>query len=278
MRQVYDLSQLDWTLTGYTPYVWHFEQSYRIGEIKTVDTGPVPARVPGSVQAALRDAGVIPDWEVGMNGRACEWVENRHWVYRTTLPDAWCAGDGNIVLHCQGLDYCGEVYLNGKLVAPFTGSYVPHRFDCTPFIQSDNNILEILFTLPPRWLGQFGYTSQMTEWKVRFNYTWDWVPRLVQLGIWDDMFLEVSDANSLDLRCTADADVPTATGMLQLGGTIAGAAGEQVRLTLVTGDNIIRTAVVSCADFAQGIRWEGLPVESLVEQSGRRASAVYRTG
>lgn len=235
-----------------------------MGTIKTVDTGPVPARVPGSVQASLRDAGIIPDWEVGMNSKACEWVENRHWVYRTTLPDAWCTpsnATAAIRLHCQGLDYSGEVYLNGKLVAPFTGTHVPHLFECTPYLQATNNQLEILFTLPPRWLGQFGHTSQMTEWKVRFNYTWDWVPRLVQLGIWDDIRLELTDGNTFaQVRCTTDADVPSATGMLELGGTVNGAAAEQVRITLSTGDDIIRSATVSRADFHRGIRWEGLPV------------------
>jgi len=262
MNTLYNLAQLEWTLTGYTPFLWQFEQKWQMGAIKAVDTGPVPARVPGSVQAALRDAGVIPNWEVGMNSKACEWVENRHWVYRTVLPDAWITPDTTIRLRCLGLDYCGEVYLNGQRLASFAGTHTPHVFDCTPALQAEGNVLEILFTLPPRWLGQFGHTSQMTEWKARFNYTWDWVPRLVQLGIWDDIRLEVTDGNAFEqVCCVADANVATATGILDIRGTVTGTAAERVRLTLTRDDSIICTALVSMADFAQGIHWDALPVE-----------------
>ena len=262
MRQSFDLSKLDWTLTGYTPYLWQFEQKYQMGSVRAVDTGPVPARVPGSVQASLRDAGIIPNWEVGMQARACEWVENRHWVYRTTLPADWVKSDAAVRLHCQGLDYCGEVYLNGKLVAPFTGTHVPHVFKLTPYLQAENNLLEILFTLPPRWLGQFGYTSQMREWKTRFNYSWDWVPRIVQLGIWDDIRLELTDGNAFGtIRCVADADVSAATGILEIGGVIDGTAADRVRITLAKDGNTINSETISAAEFIRGIRRDGLPVE-----------------
>ena len=160
------------------------------------------------------------------------------------------------------MDYAGTVYLNGQEIGTFKGTHVPHIFDCTPYLQATNNVLEILFTLPPRWLGQFGYTSQMTEWKARFNYTWDWVPRVVQLGIWDDIHLEVTDGNTFThVRCLADADVAGASGILELAGGISGTAAEQVRITLRRGDAVVRTATVSSADFARGMRWEGLPIE-----------------
>ena len=89
MRSRYDLGELDWMLTGWTPYVWRHHRSIEAGVSKSADVSGVPVLVPGSVQGALRDAGIVPDWNVGLNARACEWVENRHWIYTARLPDAW---------------------------------------------------------------------------------------------------------------------------------------------------------------------------------------------
>ncbi len=32
---------------------------------------------------------MLPDWNVGLNYRLCEWVENRHWIYEASIPDEW---------------------------------------------------------------------------------------------------------------------------------------------------------------------------------------------
>ncbi len=72
------------------------------------------ARVPGSVQETLRQAGILPDWNEGLNYRLCEWVENRHWIYQADLPDAWLAEGKTFRLRCDGLDDNGVVFLNGQ--------------------------------------------------------------------------------------------------------------------------------------------------------------------
>ena len=56
MKNQYDLSELSWTVEGYTPYVWLFDRLYAnpFNGVKCVDIPPIPARVPGSVQGALR--------------------------------------------------------------------------------------------------------------------------------------------------------------------------------------------------------------------------------
>jgi beta-mannosidase len=237
-------------------------RSMEVGGTPSAEIADVPARVPGSVQAALRDAGIIPDWEIGMNSRACEWVENRHWVYRAKIPDEWLDTKATVSLHCQGLDYCGCILVNGREIAPFVGSHVPHVFDLTPHLQPADNVLQVVFELPPRWLGQFGYTSQMTEWKPRFNYTWDWVPRLVQVGIWDDLLLVATDGNEIQrLHCTTDADPHASTGILDLGGAVEGEAGQRVRVALIEGQELIRAEDYSIAEFEKGVHWESLPIE-----------------
>ena len=107
MKCTYDLSELAWTVEGYTPFLWLFERLYggMVNNGRCIDVSAVPAQVPGSVQGALRKAGVLPDWNIGTNWRECEWVEHRHWMYSTHLPDAWLDKQASFRLECLGLDY-----------------------------------------------------------------------------------------------------------------------------------------------------------------------------
>jgi beta-mannosidase len=225
-----------------------------------VDVRAVPARVPGSVQGALRDAGVLPDWNVGVNARQCEWVEHRHWIYTAQLPDEWLIEPAQVRLECQGLDYAGWVFVNGREAGTFRGTHRPHVFDLTPHLNPSGNTLKIVFDLPPRWLGQVGATSQMTEWKTRFNYTWDWCPRLVQTGIWDSISLAVVRESELrSLRCGTDVDLAQGTGVLELSGEVAG-EGCSVQVALSRDGAVLREGEYAAAEFADGIRWTDLPV------------------
>lgn len=295
MKHIYDLSTLSWTVEGYTPNVWLFERMYGVGfgsPTKCIDVPPIPASVPGSVQAALRQAGILPDWNIGFNARNCEWVENRHWMYRTHIPAEWYAGqsslDAQFRLECMGLDYSGWILVNGKEAGTFKGTHTPHTFDLTPYIKdtgqqipSGQVVLEIVFDLPPRWLGQFGYTSRITEWKTRFNYTWDWTPRLVQIGIWDQISLVVVEGGEIQsLDVIADADPQTGHGSLHLSGRVEGLAGGRIEVRLDKDPDRAHPAYlnnkyqapddlqspvwsvsISLDEFSRGVAWEDLPVE-----------------
>lgn len=260
MKSVHDLAQLPWTVSGWAPYLWRNQRSLETGREAGAEIPPIPAPVPGSVQLALRATGLLPDWEVGLNARACEWVEHRHWVYTATLPDAWCISGPRVRLRCLGLDYSGWVILNGQDVGTFTGAFRPHVFDLTPFLRGHNNTLHIVFDLPPRWLGQFGYTSRMTEWKARFNYTWDWIPRLVQTGIWDDILLEASDSWEIaDLACATTADAGTLTGTLHLRAQVPAEA--RLDIALLRDGHPIVEQIHPGAAVRAGISLAHAPVE-----------------
>ena len=255
MKTVYDLADLDWTLSGHTPHLWNLDKTRG-----SVDVKPLPALVPGSVQGALREAGIIPDWNVGLDARQCEWVEHRHWIYRAAIPDDWLDPTKSSRLRCLGLDYSGWVFVNDREVSAFTGTHVPHEFDLTPFLNPTDNVLEIVFDLPPNWLGQFGYTSRMTEWKTRYNYTWDWVLRLVQIGIWDSISLVATDGDEIEaFRSTADANLANGTGYLALRGKVAGDAGTTVRVSL--SNDVSATADFAVSEFRQGVAWSDLDVD-----------------
>jgi beta-mannosidase len=222
-KTVHDLSELPWTLSGCVPFFEKFAQTADIRKMDIAEVGPIPAPVPGSVQMALLKAGVIKDWNFGLNARENEWVENRDWIYQVSIPDEWIRDGQEIRLHCAGLDYAGEILLNGQTVRLFEGSFTPYSADLKPFLKPSGNLLSIRFAPPPRWLGQFGYTSRMKEWKPRFNYSWDWTSRIVQTGIWDAVKLEVIRGAEIgQLRCVTDADLPSGKGKLDLSGSVKG--------------------------------------------------------
>ncbi|HEX6508682.1 MAG TPA: glycoside hydrolase family 2 TIM barrel-domain containing protein [Chloroflexota bacterium] len=275
MRTEHDLGQLEWTVAGWTPYVWQQQRSIESGVSLNAEIPAIPATVPGSVQGALRAAGLLPDWNIGVQARLCEWVENRHWVYTAHIPDDWLASAPIVRLHALGMDYKGWILVNGKHVAEFEGSFVPHIVDLTAHLRERDNTLQIVFDSGPRWLGQIGYTSQMREWKPRFNYFWDWTSRLVQTGIWDDLLLEVTDGEELtQLDCRSTADPETGRGTLQLAEAISGDRGASVRITLQREGRPVRVEEVTPQRLQAGVQWSDLPVE-LWWPNGREDQPLY---
>ena len=188
--EIKNLNQLEWTMWGYRPNYWKMNFDFNKLSGNWAEYQNIPFTMPGSVQKALKDQDIIPDWNIGLNSVKQEWIENRHWLISSRIPDEWIAEKDNSILHCKGLDYKGLVYVNGEEVGRFDNAFIPWSFDIAPFLKKKDNTLVFVFESPPKYLGQIGYTSLITDWKPRFNYGWDWVPRIVQIGIWDDVLLQ----------------------------------------------------------------------------------------
>ncbi len=194
---VFDLSALQWWLRGWRPKYCRMVNG--IDTFAGAELGPVPARVPGSVQNALRDAGVIPDWRIGLNSRLCEWIEHREWQFSTEIPAGWVHNGEKVLLDAHGLDYSGSVYVDGREVGTFQGTLLPHRFDLTPWLTDGAaHRLHILFDEPPPEQGQCGYTSESRFFKPRYPYSWDWCPRVVPIGVWDKLLLRTGPHTLFD--------------------------------------------------------------------------------
>lgn len=261
--QNFELASLDWTVAGYMPTSW-MGKSMELGFALEPEIAPVSARVPGSVQGALRAAGLLPDWFEGLNSRACEWVENRDWVFSAKLPDAWFQAGRRFVLHCGGLDGSGIVVFNKRQVGAFDNAFLPYPFDLTESVQDSGNELQLIFFTPPRWLGQIAYTSRMKDWKIRFNYGWDWMQRLVQIGPWEPLTLAVTQgAEITSWRCRSDWDVAGKTGILWLKGTLEADATSRyrVRVALYSGNVVLKATELTPSEFSSGVEWAGLGVE-----------------
>lgn len=190
-----DLAKQKWTLRGWRPNCFHQLKALEEKTHWQPDVGPIKAIVPGSAQTALRAAKLLPDWNVGLNSLACEWVEHRQWEFRTTLPSFKPTLRETVTLRCDGLDYSGWIAIDAKIIGEFRGALRRQRFDLTHHVSDGQpHTLSILFDTPPAEQGQVGATSKSEFFKPRYSYSWDWCPRLVPVGIWDRIWIEQGPA------------------------------------------------------------------------------------
>ena len=215
-----DASALDWNLWGYRPDVWRMNFDFKKLSGNWAEYMNITVNVPGSVQNALKNAGIIPDWNIGLNSTLSEWIENRHWIIAAKIPDNWIPGNNeNLVLHCDGLDHQGIVLINGKEAGQFNNAFLPCSFRIDPFLEKKNNTIAFVFECPPSNLAQIGWTSKIKDWKPRFYYGWDWIPRIVQIGIWDKVWIStLKDRQPVieDVQIITGADRTTDKGTLKI--------------------------------------------------------------
>jgi beta-mannosidase len=218
---ILSLSSLEWKLYGWRPFAWKLGKTHPAPNPIVPDINDIAVGFPMSVQQALRDGGLLPDWNYELDSRLCEWVEHRHWEYRTRLrlsPEDY--GD-KVVLQADGLDYSGWVLVDGEECAYFSGSMISHAFDLSErLLDGEEHELSFIFEEVPREQGQMGYTSRSRYFKSRYNYGWDWCPRIVPVGPWQDAFLLGADAwrkGQLFISTSLDASLQEGTVQIRLG-------------------------------------------------------------
>lgn len=84
------------------------------------------------------------------------------------------------------------------MIGTFDNTHLEYKFDLTSTLKSTGNRLAIIIESPERYEGQIYWTSKTKLSKLRFYYSWDWCPRIVQIGIWDDILLEVSEGVEIE--------------------------------------------------------------------------------
>jgi beta-mannosidase len=169
---------------------------YRVGE-----TESIPATVPGCVHTDLLAAKKIEDPYYRDSEHQVMWIGENDWMYRRvfTVPADLLAQD-RVLLRCDGLDTLATIKLNGQDIGQSDNMFRVWEFDVKDSLQPGENILEIRFDSPvryvrsktaerrlPQWGG--GHTIQGGPWlrKEPCNYGWDWGPMLATSGIWRDV-------------------------------------------------------------------------------------------
>src|SRR5688500_161286 len=149
--------------------------------------------VPGCPHHDLWRLGEIANPYVERNSLLCEWIPQRTWLYKKSFTIGEEARGKHVQLHFEGVDYQAEFFLNGESLGTHTGMFTPAVFDVTDKLRyNGENLLAVVIEAAPLEEPQVGRTSRVHTIKTRMNYWWDFCPRLIHLGIWDDVYLEIT--------------------------------------------------------------------------------------
>ena len=220
----------NWRLQGFYPYVdlYGHEMSVRAH----MATDEMDATVPGGIHYDLYRAGWIDNPYIDKNSMKCEWTESRWWVYKTTFSLSGGTYQRRELVF-DGLDYLAEVFLNGKSYGEHENMFTPMRIDLSG-ITCETVELAVVLKGVPRELGQYGRTSESATQKSRFGYKWDFATRLVNLGIWQDVYVEYTEiarVESADIR----TDLTDGThGIIEAAFSIAGEYRGDATVTLLS--------------------------------------------
>ncbi len=161
----------------------------------------VPATVPGAVQLDWAKAQGWPDYWLGQEPRRYGWMEDEYWTYRAPL-DPPAVGEGQrLVLVIGGVDYEFDVLLNGEALCSQEGMFRPVELDLTGRARQGDELRIRVHPAPKREGAKLGRWQADSCCKPAVSYGWDWHPRLVPLGIWQEAYWEVRpDPHLADLE------------------------------------------------------------------------------
>ncbi|MCJ1321033.1 hypothetical protein MMC15_006375 [Xylographa vitiligo] len=228
---------------------WSFKQT----DIQDAGAWMPVAKVPTMVHLDLMANNKIPDPFVGMNELAVEWVGEKSWTYRKTLPKVDVSDEASLVLAFDGLDTLAHVKLNGETILKSDNMFVPQRVDISKsYKTSEDNILEIDFDSAllrareiekqhpdHRWLGSNGEMARLGVRKAQFHWGWDWGPVLMTCGPWREVRLETYNGRVADLWLDYEIskDFNSATGTAFA--SVEGGAGQTVAFNLRLGSDVV---------------------------------------
>ena len=167
--------------------------------------GSIPAKVPGSVHAALLEAGVIPDPITEKNDGYAREKSRHYWWYRKKFSRP--QGMKRVLLEFGGIcDRC-TIWLNGRLLGSHQGMFGGPEYEITDLLEDENTLIVMLYPAPYRVGREYQelnpFFNQMnigwTDTTV-FNCVYGWhYANIPALGIWMPVSLkEIPDIEIAD--------------------------------------------------------------------------------
>ena len=158
----------------------------------------VRARLPGAVQLDWQREKGLPDPFFADHYKQYRWMEQVDWVYRTVLPGFNLEKGERFVLRVDGLDYHGEVRLNGRRFAGHRGMVTPLELDLTAEALP-GDVLDLVCFRPPNTGDTVSgnHSEGNGSLKPPVSYGWDWHPRLIPIGVAGGVEASVFPACSL---------------------------------------------------------------------------------
>jgi beta-mannosidase len=214
----------------------------------------LPAQVPGNVRADLVRAGHLPELTLAHGAEAAQWVDSHCWWLAREFPRPAEPGR-RVHAILRGVDYVSDLFLNGVYLGRHEGMFSPLVQDITTLLRTEN-VLAIRL-LGSRWLPQNRSSRSEKFWnqleailgnlpsrfphrrdtlKCQMGFGWDFAPPLRSMGIWDDVYLVVSDQVLIE-DISFEQDVTPLSAVVTVDVQVDSTQESQVELRLIlTGE------------------------------------------
>lgn len=172
--------------------------NWQIGYHKTETTQPtqwVQSVVPGAIQLDVMNAeNYKQPWWYGENVSQFDWMEDFWFTYKTTFKRPELKNGERFFFFSKGIDYQFKIILNGKMLWEQEGMFTYVDVDLTDALNDNNELRVVILPVPNLGFENEGETARKNareSAKPAVSYGWDWHPRCVTRGIWDETYLIV---------------------------------------------------------------------------------------
>ena len=185
-----------------------FYPNWEIGHHKTEIDQPnqwYSSTVPGAVQLDVMSGEKYKQpWWYDNNVQQFEWMEDVWFTYRTTFKLPEFKKGERLYFFSKGIDYQFKIILNNQTLLEQEGMFTYVNVDLTDALQDTNELKVTLYPVPK--LGFDDPTDNPDSYrrnaresvKPAVSYRWDWHPRCITRGIWDETYLIVRQQERLD--------------------------------------------------------------------------------
>lgn len=155
-----------------------------------------PASVPGNIQLDYAKHHGFPDVNFMDTCERFRPLENYPWLYKTEICCEAKAGE-RVFFVTEGIEYEYDVILNGKKLLHHVGMFTHVEADITEELKN-GKLLEIYIYPHPKRAGAAECRDQADQsCKPAVEYGWDWEPRLLVSGLWNDTYIETRTAETV---------------------------------------------------------------------------------
>ena len=170
-----------------------------------------PASVPGNIQLDYANAHGFGDVMYADNYKQFLPLEDDAWEYRAVLSYDKKEGE-RVFFSGKGVDYKYDIAVNGQNVYSYEGMFKPFDIDITDSLTGKEDILTVYIYPHPKRADTFKGTRDEADrsCKPPVCYGWDWNPRLLISGIWQDAYIETRDSfyiSDAEVLCSLNDDM-----------------------------------------------------------------------
>ena len=174
--------------------------TWEIGSASKINETPSKwylASVPGAVQLDLAKALNYGIYYFAENWKDYGWMEDQYFTYRTTFKKPVLCKNQKCFFLSKGIDYEFEIQLNKEKLLYQEGMFTAVKLDLSEKLKENNELLIKIYPIPKLYKLPADRSQASQSVKPAVSYGWDWHPRLVPVGIWDDTYLSIQNQSEV---------------------------------------------------------------------------------